>query len=389
MDVFDRILKEHSWRFPKGYPDMNDPSDKKFLFDIVEGYKYKIKEEETEKNLIDKLVDVIRSSDLSDDELQAYIKSINNRGHKGNITKKLADKGYTADRFKFKDKALDKISKDLDDTDLESYFKYLENPKSLKDLKSSGKFHTELGLPNELVSAFVNIEPGADQTGSAIGKAELFLSMFFADIGNSTNKINKETGEVIQAKGDNSWEGVGNLEVKGTGGRLGQQGGRGLDATALFKRLVSDLLPEDEAEEFISKHSKYWTMSKSISELYTQVKENGTPETEIQNKITDVLDKVYWDHNMAKNYFKTSNDFTDLEEITKNLLKLNAESYSKEKGIDAILFIDTAGGQNKYIIVKKDDYNDTIDNKKFWTTTKSPTGFQWKNVNPNLNVGNV
>ena len=27
MDVFDKILKEHSWKFPKGYPDMNDPKD--------------------------------------------------------------------------------------------------------------------------------------------------------------------------------------------------------------------------------------------------------------------------------------------------------------------------------------------------------------------------
>lgn len=42
MDVFDKILKEHSWKFPKGYPDMNDPKDKEDLFAIVEGY---IKEE--------------------------------------------------------------------------------------------------------------------------------------------------------------------------------------------------------------------------------------------------------------------------------------------------------------------------------------------------------
>ena len=390
MDILEKIIRENCWKFDKGYPDMDIPKDVALLNEIVEGYKYKIKEDEgEEENLMDKLLKTISNSNLSNEEINSYIKSIQNRGSKGNIIKKLADKGYTADRFKFKDKSLDKIVKDLDNADLEDYFKYLENPKSLIDLKPAGKFHTELGLPQELIKAFVDIEPGADQTGSAIGKAELFLSMFFDDIGNSTNKINKETGEIIQAKGDNSWEGVGNLEVKGTGGRLGQQGGRGLDATALFKRLVSDLLPEEEAEELISRHSKYFTMSKSISELYTQAKENGIPETEIQNKIIDILDKVYWDHDIAKNYFKTSNDFTDLEEITKNLLKLNAESYSKEKGIDAILFIDTAAGQNKYIVVKKKDYDETINSKKFWTTTKSPTGFQWKNVNPNLNVGDV
>jgi len=343
-----------------------------------------IKEDEKE-DLKSKLISIINSSDLSDDEIIAYTKSIANRGRKEDIIKTLADKGYTADRFKFKDKALEKITKDLDNADLKAYFDYAKNPKSLKSLNPSGKFHEELGLPSDLIKAFIDIEPGADQSGSAIGKAELFLSMFFSDIGNTSDKINKETGEVIKAKGDNTWQGVGNLEIKGTGGRLGQQAGRGIDAVPLFKRLVADLLPEDEAEELIKKHSQYFTMSRSISELYNQAKENGVSETEIQNKIIKVLDQAYWGQGMAKNYFKTEEDFTNLEEITKNLLKLNAESYSKVKGVDAILFVDTAG-DNKYIIVKKEDYNDTIDNKKFWTTTKGPTGFQWKNINPNLNV---
>ena len=381
MDSITKYLNSIAYKFPKGYPDMNDSKDMELLNEMI---KSLIKEDE-EEDLKSKLISIINSSDLSDDEIIAYTKSIANRGRKEDIIKTLADKGYTADRFKFKDKALEKITKDLDNADLKAYFDYAKNPKSLKSLNPSGKFHEELGLPSDLIKAFIDIEPGSDQSGSAIGKAELFLSMFFSDIGNTSDKINKETGEVIKAKGDNTWQGVGNLEIKGTGGRLGQQAGRGIDAVPLFKRLVADLLPEDEAEELIKKHSQYFTMSRSISELYNQAKENGVSETEIQNKITKVLDQAYWGQGMAENYFKTEEDFTNLEEITKNLLKLNAESYSKVKGVDAILFVDTAG-DNKYIIVKKEDYNDTIDNKKFWTTTKGPTGFQWKNINPNLNV---
>ena len=381
MDSITKYLNSIAYKFPKGYPDMNDSKDMELLNEMI---KSLIKEDE-EEDLKSKLISIINSSDLSDDEIRAYTKSIANRGRKEDIIKTLADKGYTADRFKFKDKALEKITKDLDNADLKAYFNYAKNPKSLKSLNPSGKFHEELGLPSDLIKAFIDIEPGADQSGSAIGKAELFLSMFFSDIGNTSDKINKETGEVIKAKGDNTWQGVGNLEIKGTGGRLGQQAGRGIDAVPLFKRLVADLLPEDEAEELIKKHSQYFTMSRSISELYNQAKENGVSETEIQNKIIKVLDQAYWGQGMAENYFKTEEDFTNLEEITKNLLKLNAESYSKVKGVDAILFVDTAG-DNKYIIVKKEDYNDTIDNKKFWTTTKGPTGFQWKNINPNLNV---
>ena len=146
------------------------------------------------------------ADDLDDKEIRAYIKSINNRGYKNNLTQKLlADKGYTADRFKFGEKALDKINKDVDSADLSVYFDYLKNPKSLKDIKPAGKFHEELGLPQELVKSFVDIEPGADQGGSSIGKAELFLSLFFDDIGNTADKIDPETGEIKKAKGDNSW----------------------------------------------------------------------------------------------------------------------------------------------------------------------------------------
>ena len=387
MDILEKIIRENCWKFDKGYPDSQE--DINILKSLVKSQLQEQEEDELAQLKAQLIKTIQDADDLDDKEIRAYIKSINNRGYKNNLTQKLSDKGYTADRFKFGNKAIDKINKDVDSADLSIYFDYLKNPKSLKDIKPAGKFHEELGLPQELVKSFVDIEPGADQGGSSIGKAELFLSLFFDDIGNTADKIDPETGEIKKAKGDNSWQGVGNLEVKGTGGRLGQQAGRGLDAVSIFKTLVSDLLPEDRVDSFISEHDQYYTMSKSISALYKEAKENGVGENEIQSKIIDALDKVYWNQGMASNYFKTEKDFTDLEEITKNLLKLNAESYSKVKGVDAILFIDTAAGQNKYIIVKKEDYNDTIDNKKFWTTTKAPTGYQWKNVNPNLIVGNV
>ena len=38
MDVFDKILKEHSWKFPKGYPDMDSKEDRTLLENIINGY---------------------------------------------------------------------------------------------------------------------------------------------------------------------------------------------------------------------------------------------------------------------------------------------------------------------------------------------------------------
>ena len=38
MDVLDKILKEHSWKFPKGYPDISLKEDRDLLESIVNNY---------------------------------------------------------------------------------------------------------------------------------------------------------------------------------------------------------------------------------------------------------------------------------------------------------------------------------------------------------------
>ena len=35
MDVFDKFLKQYSYKFDKGYPDMNNPKDKEMLFEFT------------------------------------------------------------------------------------------------------------------------------------------------------------------------------------------------------------------------------------------------------------------------------------------------------------------------------------------------------------------
>ena len=89
MDNITKYLNNISYKFPKGYPDVNDPKDMELLNEMI---KNLIKEDEDE-DLKKKLIDIINSSDLSDDELRAYTKSITNRGFKGDITVKLNSKG--------------------------------------------------------------------------------------------------------------------------------------------------------------------------------------------------------------------------------------------------------------------------------------------------------
>ena len=63
MDAFDKILKEYSWKFPKGYPDINDKADKALLFSIVEGY---IKEETDKVLSIEEILEEMSKAGIKD-----------------------------------------------------------------------------------------------------------------------------------------------------------------------------------------------------------------------------------------------------------------------------------------------------------------------------------
>jgi hypothetical protein len=38
MNQFDKFIKSVAWKFPKGYPDVNDPKDKAMLFELAENF---------------------------------------------------------------------------------------------------------------------------------------------------------------------------------------------------------------------------------------------------------------------------------------------------------------------------------------------------------------
>jgi len=51
MDVLDKFLKQYSYKFDKGYPDMNNPKDKEMLFEFaysLTNNKQVINEQQTE-----------------------------------------------------------------------------------------------------------------------------------------------------------------------------------------------------------------------------------------------------------------------------------------------------------------------------------------------------
>ena len=364
MDKYEKYILDIFYKQPKGFLDVNLKEDKDIFTRIV---KSDIKEqEEEEEKLEDKLIQIIRASGLSDDELNSYIKSITNRGFKGDITQKLTTKGYTADAFKVGDKAIDYIIDKISDSEAEEFIQY--QPKTFKNTPDKGNFSSVTGLSDKLVQDLINIEPGADAGGSSIGKGELFLALAFNDIDNRGGG------------GDLNYDGK-NLEVKGTGGRLGQQAGRGSDFDYL-SFLGEKYLEGEELEEFL-KDPQNKIINVSIKTLYDQAISNGAQSENVIKDVQKALDSVFFNKGLAQKYFNGPADFKDLAEMKLKLTKLNAEAYAQKTNVGAFLFMNSKTGD--YVLVDIDNLEDSIDAGLFGTIVKNPiSGYQWNNPHPNM-----
>jgi len=363
MDILDKFLKQYSYKFDKGYPDLENPKDKEMLFELAFGLT---EQEEEEEKLEDKLIKIIRSSKLSDDELNAYIKSISNRGFKGDITKILTNKGYTSDSFKVGEKAMDYIIDKITDSEAKEFLQY--KPKTFKNTPDKGNLSKVTGLSNQLVQDLINIEPGADAGGSSIGKGELFLALAFSDIDNRGGG------------GDLNYNGK-NLEVKGTGGRLGQQAGRGSDFDYL-SFLGEKYLEGEDLEEFLNDPQNK-IINVSIKNLYDKATAKGANSASVIKDIQKSLDSIFFNKGLAKKYFNSPTDFKDLAEMKLKLTKLNAEAYAQKTNVGAFLFMNSKTGD--YVLVDIENLEDSIDAGLFGTIVKNPiSGYQWNNPHPNM-----
>ena len=154
MDTITKYLNTIAYKFPKGYPDVNDSKDMKLLNEMVKSF---IKEDE-EEDLKSKLISIINSSDLSDDEIRAYTKSISNRGLTGELKDKLNKKGYSSKSFKVGDKAISYVIDKISDSEAKEFIDY--TPVSFKSAPDKGNFSNVTGLSQPLVQDLINIETG-------------------------------------------------------------------------------------------------------------------------------------------------------------------------------------------------------------------------------------
>ena len=372
MSVIDRVVAEWAFRCKKGYPDMNNPDDMKILKEIYSEYGV-VLEEEKPKEIPstftkDSLKTLIDSATLTADQIAKIHREIIKVGYHDTVMGILGSKGFTADRFKSGNSAVELIFNRIADTDVEKLSEYLKDPKELQP--GTHNFTTLTDLPTQVIVDLLMIEPGSDSSGSNIGRGEVALGILFKDVDNT------------ETSGDLKWKGT-NLEVKGTGGRLGQQGGRSGNVNVL--ELMSHKLLSDVDAEALMDLPNTGVMSYGLMALYDVAKKAGKADSQIFKVIQDGLDSIYYSQGVAKDYFNGKADLSDTATVKKNLLKLNVESYMKKNNIGSLLFFNN---NLDYLAFSKDQADALITSGKLDTSTAAKPdpskGFSFNNPYPQI-----
>jgi len=383
----DELLVEWSYRTEKGYPDMGNPSDILILKTILNELNLPTdilntlgednitsNEDETQVSSHSKkdLLNLINNANLTNPQIQRLFKNVSGFAHKDNILNYVNSKGFTANKFKTGDIAIETIFNGISDSNIDEFVKYIKNPKTLSSIDVAGNFASQLGLSSTLVRDLIDIEPGSDAGGSNVGKIEVFLGLMFSDVDNNVSK------------GDLNWNGK-NLEVKGTGGRLGQQSGRGSDNKETIENAARQLLSDEVLEEYLNYLPKVkYSIVFSIKELYEIATSNGKSNNDVEKVIQAALNRAFYDKGVAATYFNTPEDFTNIDKIKKNLIKVNSRSYAIKTDVNTFLFCNSSSGD--YVIVDMSELDSAIDNVKFDTSVRGVTGYKWYDIAPNMVV---
>jgi hypothetical protein len=277
----------------------------------------------------------------------------------GIISSYLNDKFYTQDSFKGEDDFTTLIDL-LDDGEFENYIESEGKPK-LADNRVNNIINlaSKNGMSEELAMKIARFTP-VDKGGSNLGPGEVLLALTFSDVTNAVGG------------GDLSIGGEA-LEVKGQGGRLGQQAGRGgikFDTDALTSNLNN---PPD---------IKAVSLEVIIHQLYKAYQAEGK-ESSFVNDLKRGLKSAY---PYSKMEFLNKVDYNSLStkqgitvtrgDIRKALTKINLDNYALKYDYNDFVFIDKS--KLNYAMFKREEAlrdGGLIDTEKIVTSNYSINDF--------------
>ena len=340
--------------------------------------------------MLNDVASLLFSADLDQESLLEIQELIIQVGFKKTILPYLASKGITGNAYQIGNDAVRIVFNLISAMpDIDNVLKYFSSPKDLTWNEETGRgdIQTASGLPKDAILSLMTIQPGADIGGNATGPGEIALALLF---GNVTNKT--DGGGDLDINGQT-------LEVKGKDARLGAQsrGKRKLESTflgfLLENAVASGRITEEDYEEFIN-DSDHNNISIAIRDAYELLVTDKESERTFLEAIQKGIAAIFFENKeVTKKYFDDTSDFKNVEQVKKQLTKINLEAYMDKINTDMILFHNFRKSQTRpsndlrFAIVNKDDIDDVVEAGTInLGSFKTEGSFFWDNTNPSVKL---
>jgi hypothetical protein len=331
MDIVTEFINRVAYKFPKGYPDLNDPADKKLLESLM-GLN-EAEEDDEEKKTISKadIIKAIEDSEYTDNQLARLDQLVTSVSYSDEIDNIASSKGLTSKEEAFLSKQLDNFKQ------YKVYAEYIENPLSYTDFPTEGNAISVLkakGFDEEFLKVMLGVD--FQSGGRGVGPGEFYFIALTKDSKKATKgDLMTDEGEVEVKAGSamlspfgrtDSWsssitfikEWLENNAPENSDDALksfkalsGKKGYNGL-----FRKIptILDTLDQNEIEEFAKDFSKH------IEDRYSQ-------------HISLDVDK----------YFDGSK--FDAVALENDIAKKLAQEYVAKEGVDNFLFLNKKTGR--------------------------------------------
>lgn len=289
MDPLKKFLNQISYKFPKGYPDINNKNDVMLLEKLLKTIGIDLQEEKNRDKNYDK-------------EIMSLLKSISDENVKKKVLTYLKKKDTAEDNETYKELENILSKKGLSSSLIELVFlyatasyqedkllEYLKSP-TLKWTNSDGNLKTQIkeaGFTNNFIEKMFTIKP--TEGGKGVGFGEVPLVLFF-----DGEKV--KTGDV--KIGDQL------IEVKGDGGRFSGSKGKGREGNISF--IYQDFQKNYPTVEYTTNLSEYVKriltnspqsksrINKLINNIYPdssnyEITKDSTPEDLLAKYITSYI----------------------------------------------------------------------------------------------------
>jgi hypothetical protein len=211
MNTLDLFFKKYSYKFPKGYPDLNDEQDVKILNNLLEGMGINLNEKEKpeSKDYDSEILNLLTT--LSDEEAKnkviKYLEKINKKEDKEDeevekeLEKELKLKEFNKETTEYVLLLASKynITEELED--------YLKSNKllSFNDLNKKGNLYDLIKVKTDFPEGFIKRIIGytPSEGNKSLGIGEIALALFFDAKKQKVGDI-KINDKMIELKGSNA-----------------------------------------------------------------------------------------------------------------------------------------------------------------------------------------